>query len=104
MMPIIPYLTDSYENLDNIYKRASDINVDYVLTGTLYLRGKTRPYFLSFLKNVYPDIYFKFMELYKTGGAGVEYKKELYKKIYEIKSIYNMSSDYNKVMREKLNK
>lgn len=102
MMPIIPYLTDSYENLDTIYKRASEINVDYVLNGTLYLRGITKPYFLGFLKNVYPDIYTKIIELYKGGGAGVAYKIELYKRINEIKSKYNISGNYSKLINEKM--
>ena len=45
LMPIIPYITDNYENIEEIYRLASEIKVDYVLPGTLYLRGKTKPYF-----------------------------------------------------------
>ena len=44
MMPIIPYLTDSVENFDAIYKLAKAIDLDYIVPGTLYLRGKTRSY------------------------------------------------------------
>jgi len=40
-MPIIPYLTDTRENVDGLYARAKDSEVDYVLPGVLYLRGKT---------------------------------------------------------------
>ena len=44
-MPIIPYLTDSRENVDELYQMAKESQVGYVLPGTLYLRGKTRNVF-----------------------------------------------------------
>jgi DNA repair photolyase len=102
MMPIIPYLTDSYENLDAIYRMAADIKVDYVLPGTLYLRGKTKPYFLDFIEKENKEIYNKLFSLYKTGGAGMDYKNKLYKKVNEIKSKYGVSSNYMVVLKNKL--
>lgn len=102
IMPIIPYLTDSYENLDEIYKLASNIGVDYVLPGTLYLMGKTKPYFLNFIKNYDTLIYNKIKELYIKGGAGIEYKNLLYKNVNEIKNKYNVSSSYMIVLKNKL--
>ena len=37
MMPIIPFVTDSRENIDEIFSHATSCSVDYALTGTLYL-------------------------------------------------------------------
>ncbi len=102
LMPIIPYLTDNYENLDEIYKLASDAKVDYVLPGTMYLIGKTKPYFLNFVRDYKRDIYDKISALYKRGGAGSEYKDGLYKKINEIKLKYNISSNYMNAIKSKL--
>lgn len=102
IMPIIPYLTDSYENLDEIYRLASNIGVDYVLPGTLYLMGKTKPYFLNFIKNYDTLIYNKIKELYIKGGAGIEYKNLLYKNVNEIKNKYNVSSSYMVALKNKL--
>lgn len=102
VMPIIPYLTDNKENLEEIYRLSSEIGVHYVLPGTLYLREKTKPYFFNFIKEEYNNIYIKLIDLYKKGGAGKEYKDGLYKNINELKQKYNVSSNYMKIIKEKL--
>lgn len=101
-MPIIPYLTDSYENLDEIYRLSSEVGVDYVLPGTLYLLGKTKPYFLNSVRDYDIDIYNKIKELYIKGSAGTDYKDGLYKKVNELKLKYNISSSYMTVLKSKL--
>ena len=101
-MPIIPYLTDSIENVDALYQHAKEANVDYVLPGTLYLRGKTRPYFFSFIKANYQKQYPILKQLYAKGGASKAYKDKLYVMVNEMKNKYGLSSSYSKPMREKL--
>lgn len=102
-MPIIPYLTDDRDNVDALYAHAKDCKVDYVLPGTLYLRGKTRGVFFDFIKQEFPDLHEPLQNLYKTGGAGKEYKDKLYKMVNELKAKYNLSGSYSKPMKEKLN-
>ncbi len=102
VMPIIPYLTDSYENFDSLFRMAKDSNVHYVLPGTLYLRGKTRTVFFDFIKKELPHLYNDLAVLYKTGGADKEYKNSLYKSVNELREKYNLSSSYSKPMKEKL--
>jgi len=102
LMPIIPYLTDNRENIDMLFKGASEVGVHYVLPGTLYLRGKTRKIFFDFIKLEFPDIYDDLKELYRTGGAGKEYKNELYKMVNGLRDKYSLSSSYMETMREKL--
>lgn len=101
-MPIIPYLTDTRENVDALYAHAKDSQVDYVLPGTLYLRGKTRGVFFDFIKKEFPDLYQPLKALYKTGGATKAYKDQLYLMVNELKAKYNLSSSYSKPMKEKL--
>lgn len=101
-MPIIPYLTDKRENVDSLYSHAHDSHVDYVLPGVLYLRGKTRQSFFDFIQAEYPDLYEPLQSLYKSGGAGKEYKDTLYSMVNEIKTKYNLSSSYSSPMKEKL--
>jgi len=102
-MPIIPYITDSRDNVDSLYANAKDCGVDYVLPGTLYLRRKTRGVFFDFINQEFPHLYEELQTLYKTGGAGKEYKDKLYLMVNELKSKYNLSSSYSKPMKEKLN-
>ncbi|NLL81663.1 MAG: radical SAM protein [Tissierellia bacterium] len=101
-MPIIPYITDGFENVDLIYNQAAHCKVDYVLPGVLYLRGKTRKVFFDFIRQEYPNLYEPLQTLYKKGGAGKEYKDELYAMVNQIKEKYNLSSSYSKPLKEKL--
>ena len=101
-MPIIPYLTDGHDNVDSLYAKARDSKVDYILPGTLYLRGKTRTVFFDFIRTEFPDLYASLQVLYKTGGAGKEYKDKLYLMVNEIKAKYNLSGSYSNIMKEKL--
>lgn len=103
-MPIIPYLTDTYENVDSLYSYASDSKVSYVLPGTLYLRGKTRGTFFDFIKCNYSHLYEPLKQLYQTGGAPKEYKNELYTMVNSLKTKYALSSSYSAPMKEKLKK
>ncbi len=103
VMPIIPYLTDGYNNIDSLFNMAKDSAVHYVLPGTLYLRGKTRTIFFDFIKKEFPYLYNDLLEIYKTGGADKEYKNNLYKTVNQLKDKYSLSSSYSKPMKEKLN-
>jgi DNA repair photolyase len=102
VMPIIPLLTDSYENMQAICQQAQEANVHYMLPGTLYLRGKTRNYFFNFVKAHFPHLYEELSALYKTGGADKAYKENLYKMVNSLRTHYNLSGSYTKPMKEKL--
>lgn len=84
-MPIIPFLTDDFKNIDSLFNMAKDSDVHYVLPGTLYLRGKTRTVFFDFIKKEFPSLLNDLLEIYKTGGADKEHKNNLYKTVNELK-------------------
>ena len=93
-MPIIPYITDSYSNIENLCSEAKRSNVHYMLPGVLYLRGATRKVFFEFMK-----------ELYKTGGADKSYKEKLYSQVVNpLREKYGISSSYMKPLKEKIHK
>ena len=104
VMPIIPYLTDTEERLDDLFAEARKADVHYVLPGTLYLRGKTRPYFFDFIQATYPDLYEPLKELYKKGGADKEYKNELYERVNRLRNKYGLSANYSAQIKNKLYK
>jgi len=104
VMPIIPYLTDSRENLNSICDYAHKANVHYMLPGTLYLRGKTKYLFLDFIQNQFPDLYQVFLDLYKKGSANKEYKDILYRKLNELRNKYKLSKSYSLPIKEKIHK
>ncbi|MCC0679387.1 radical SAM protein [Clostridioides sp. ES-S-0005-03] len=102
IMPIIPYITDNFDNINSLFRYAKESNVHYVLPGTLYLRGITRGVFFDFIKKEFPDLFDKLSVLYSTGSANKEYKNQLYKMVNQLRNKYSLSSSYDKVMKEKL--
>ena len=104
-MPIIPYITDSYLNLESLCSEAKQADVHYMLPGVLYLRGATRKVIFDFISEQYPDKYENIKMLYKTGGADKLYKEKLYNEIVNpLRKKYGISSSYIKPMKEKMHK
>ncbi len=102
LMPIIPFLTDSYQNLNDLCRWARDCIVHYVLPGTLYLRGRTRSSFFAFIKQSFPDLFEPLQFIYQTGGASQSYKNTLYQTVNDLRDCYGLSSSYTKPMKEKM--
>jgi DNA repair photolyase len=93
MMPIVPYITDSYDNLDTLLDCAKRYNVSYVIPAMLNLRGTTKPAFMSFLERELPQIHTKMLALYgKDKELMQQYKRELY-------GILNNRLAYHRVKR-----
>lgn len=99
MMPIIPYLTDNWYNLDKILAYSKRVGADYVLPGMIYLRGKTKPYFLNFLRAYDLNKYNKYSELYKSNSYK-EYRKKFYIQLNQIRKRYDISFDYMNGIKE----
>jgi DNA repair photolyase len=102
VMPIIPFVTDSFENIDSLCSSAAEANVHYMLTGTLYLRGKTRKSFFDFIQHQMPHLYNSLLTMYCKGGASKEYKDKLYAMVNALRAEYGLSGSYSKPIKEKL--
>ncbi len=92
LMPILPYLTDSTENLEGIFSAARETHVDYALCGTLYLRGQTKEHFLAWLKGYMPSHFADYLRLYYHGSLDKGYK-ELYRRVEHLHETYGVGSD-----------
>lgn len=102
VMPIIPYLTDSCENIEALFTQARDSHVSYVLPGVMYLRGATRRIFFDFIAKEFPDLFAPLGALYQKGGAPKEYKDKLYLMVNSLRHKYGLSSSYSAPMKAKL--
>lgn len=102
VMPVIPYLTDTRENIDALFSLAAENGVSYVLYDILNLRGPTRKAFFDFIRHDYPELCKPIADLYKAGGADKTYKIQLYSMLNELRAKYKLSSNYNELMRKKL--
>lgn len=91
IMPVIPYLTDSRENLEALYANARESDVHYVLPGSLYLRGKTKPAFLAAMQKNFPDACVLLRTMYRAGRADDGWKDGLYATIRDLHAKYSLA-------------
>lgn len=100
-MPIIPYINDTQENMEYLYKRASEVKADYLLAGCLYLRGQTRQVFFQSISENYPHLYNKLQKFYQYNYDRSTYKKHLYGNIINpLRLKYNISPNYMKFVKK----
>lgn len=104
LMPIIPQLSDSVENLERVIKMGSEINVTYLLPGILYLRGDTRRQFFKALDHYYPLKSPTIKKLYKGGGLEKSVKREIHQRVYTLMKRFKVSADYQSYIERRLNK
>ena len=102
IMPVIPFLTDTDENLDALFLSGKNVNVDYAILQALNLRGETKNVFLSFIREKYPRIYNKLCLMYRNGYADGAYREALYNKAADVMKKYNISNDYSLFMEKRL--
>ena len=91
-MPIIPYITDSRENIEQLYANAANSKVNFVVPGVLYLKGKTRGVFFDGIKREFPELLQPLQQLYRNGKADKTYKNSLYQMVHELKRKYRLTS------------
>ncbi len=96
-IPIIPYITDDFENLDKTIRIAKSFDVDNMHTWPLHLRGQTKPVFLSFIQKHFPELYIKYFKLYKKGNVSQEYLHQLQKTLYNIRIKYDMFNRFEEI-------
>ena len=101
-MPIIPYLTDTRDNIDVILSNAKDSGVDYVIPSILNHRGQTRRAFFDFVRAEYSELCKPLSDLYKSGGADKEFTRTLYSLVNELRTKNNLSLNYTAIMKEKI--
>ncbi|MDD2840522.1 MAG: hypothetical protein PHY80_05410 [Rickettsiales bacterium] len=90
LMPIIPYLTDTTQNLENIFKISKEYGCDFLLSAPLNMRGFVKRNFYDFLKEEFPNAYQKIQALYKGAYSSKEYNEKLRKFLYQMRVKYKM--------------
>lgn len=94
VMPVIPHLTDSEENLRGIFELSRENRVNMVLPGTLHLRGSTREPFMKMVQKNFPDQYSRISRLYSGANANESYKNKLRPLIRRLQSEYGPWQEY----------
>ncbi len=78
MMPILPFLTDSRQQLDRALARIAGAGATSVMFTALHLRPGAREWYLAWLGLAHPHLVPRYRELYGTGAYATEqYRRRL---------------------------
>lgn len=69
LMPILPHLTDSLEQLDDALTRIADAGATEVVWGPLHLRGGVKPWFFAWLEREHPELVSSYLGLYPASAT-----------------------------------
>ena len=77
LLPVIPFITDTPELMEETIRKASEINLDFIIFGGMTLKeGRQKDYFSKVLKQHYPELIIEYENIYqknKWGEAAGEY-------------------------------
>ena len=95
LMPVVPYITDTYEILEETIIKAKESGVDFIIFGGMTLKeGRQKDYFMDFISNNYPLLKSKYEHLYSSnnqyGGPNNNYADSLNKMFDTIASKHKM--------------
>jgi DNA repair photolyase len=77
-MPILPWLTDSEDQLDALFGALADAGATDVTVGALHLRPGAREWFMAWLAREYPALVPRYRRLYGSGSyAPKDYRQWL---------------------------
>ncbi len=81
LMPVIPFITDTPELLEQTVSRAKEAGVDFIIFGGMTLKeGRQQEYFYDALRRTHPELIAEYRNIYRGSQWG-EATKEYYSSI-----------------------
>ncbi len=94
LMPVIPYISDSAEMIDDIIKKAKEAGAQFVIFGGMTLKeGRQKDFFMNVINKNFPQFKNDYERLYtgdKWGSADWRYYKSLNKLFANIADKYSL--------------
>ncbi|MFX1283751.1 MAG: radical SAM protein [Promethearchaeota archaeon] len=95
LMPILPGIGDTEENLKNIVKRAKEVGAEFIIPGGLTLKpGKNKQEYLGVVRRHFPDLMPLYQDLYRDNKYGSPNSKKMLnacKIVHELCKQYHLS-------------
>ena len=93
-MPIIPFISDDKENLNEIFRITKEYNLGSINAWPLHLRGNTKNVFYDFLQEHYAHLLPRFKSLYSKANVSKKYAYSLQLVIEKLRKKYQLYSNY----------
>lgn len=88
--PVLPYITDSLENLEELYVKAATTGVNGLSVWPLNLRGNTRERFFDFLREQFPSLLPDYQRLFTGWTIDKGYSDNLREKSLFLRNKYSI--------------
>jgi len=96
LLPVIPFITDTPEPIEESLRRAHEVGVDFTVFGGMTLQeGRQKAYFENLLRKTRPELAAKYSQIYRGdpwGNATAEYYNS-------INSVFNEAAKNRKMPR-----
>ena len=93
MGPIVPFLSDSPEQLDAAVRRIADSGAVHVTPIVLHLRPGTREWYLQWLNDNHPELVRRYLRFYGRGAyAPKAYQSEISGQVRELAQRYGVGA------------
>jgi DNA repair photolyase len=99
VMPIIPYINDSADNLDRIFAATKAAEIHYLITASLNLRGMTKKVFLDYVRRYFPAHVADIYNLYREGRLDRGYKQDMYRIVGEMYRKHGVTANYQSLAK-----
>ncbi|MBD3290223.1 radical SAM protein [candidate division KSB1 bacterium] len=94
LMPVIPFLTDTPEMIEQSVRCAKESGVDFIIFSGMTLKeGRQHEYFMDVLLDHYPELSIEYQHIYdgnKWGGASEAYYQSIHHTFYHVARKYRM--------------
>jgi DNA repair photolyase len=85
MAPIIPYLTDSPDQLAATVRAIADAGATHIVPIVLHLRTGAREWYMGWLADHHPDLVTRYEKLYSRGAyAPKAYQEEITERVHDL--------------------
>jgi DNA repair photolyase len=91
-IPLLPFISDSEENLHKLIKSVADAGADYIIVDMLNFRDEAGPRVMDFLKGHSPNLIPKYKELYTATYCDKDYSNGIRKVANRIIKKYKVNN------------
>jgi len=95
LVPVIPFITDTPEMIEQALQQSREAGIDFVIFGTMTLKtGRQKDYFMHVLQKQFPDLISQYETIYRKdsrwGEPGPQYNRSVHEVFDKIATAYKI--------------
>ena len=91
LAPVVPGITDSLPNLEEVTRSAADYGARFLWASTLYLKPGTKEHFFEFVHKEYPKLEGDLERLYPSAYAPRSMQSQVRESVQQLKQSYGLT-------------